>query len=107
MLAAAIAGQSLGACAKTTEDPDMHPVGGEAVAGAAAGPGSGSAGFAGATLAGRGGAGTAGDPWPFGMTVPPYGISPLPPDAGKPDPSDAGKPKPSEEDAGDEDAGTE
>jgi hypothetical protein len=99
MLAAAIAGQSLGACAKTTENPEMRPVD-QPLAGASAG----SAGFAGAPLAGHGGGGGSRD---IGFMAPPYGLSPPPPDAGNPNPPDSGKQNPRDDDAGEEDAGTE
>ena len=93
MLAAAIAGQALGACAETTNGAEVLPDGGP-IAGRA-----GSAGVAGATTAGQGGAAIAGYGG-IGFTTPPYGAAPPPPDAGK-------NPRPPDDDAGDQDAGTE
>jgi hypothetical protein len=96
MLAAALAGQTLGACAESTVSPELGSDGGS-IAGRAAS--AGSAGVAGATAAGQGG-GNAGS---WSTIQPPYGASPPPPP-----PPDAGKnPKPPDDDAGDQDAGTE
>lgn len=106
MLAAAIAGQALGACAEATTGAEALADGGPmagstATAGSAGGAGSlGTAGAAGSATAGRGGAmdgGVAGR----GYIAPPYGAIPPPP-------TDAGKPvQPADDDAGDQDAGTE
>jgi hypothetical protein len=92
MLAAAIAGQALGACAETTQGPEVRADGGP-IAGSAASAGN-------MRTAGEGSvAVTGGKAGP--MPTPPYGASPPPP----PDkPKDAGPPG---EDAGTEDAGTE
>jgi hypothetical protein len=99
VLAAAIAGQALGACAETTKSPELLPDGGP-IAGRAAS--AGSAGVAGVTAAGQGGVVVGGNGGLGFMPIPPYGATPPPP------PPDAGKnPKPPDDDAGDQDAGTE
>jgi hypothetical protein len=101
MLVAAFAGQTLGACAETTTNPEPLPDGGPSGGSAAS---TGRSGFAGTVAAGQGGAGTAGNRGLDFMPIPPYGAMPPPP----PPPPDAGKgPKPPDDDAGDQDAGTE
>jgi hypothetical protein len=98
VLAAAFAGQALGACAETTTNgPDLLPDGGP-IAGRA-----GSAGLASVAAAGQGASGVSGANG-FGNIAPPYGAAPPPP----PPPPDAGKnSNPPDDDAGDEDAGTQ
>jgi hypothetical protein len=102
VLAAALAGQALGACAETTNGAEVPPDGGP-LAGRAGS--AGGASVAGATAAGRGGVVVGGNGGLGFMPTPPYGISPVPPPP--PPPPDAGKKPNPPDDAGDQDAGTE
>jgi hypothetical protein len=99
MLTAAIAGQTLAACAETTHEPELLADGG-ATAGNA-----GRASAAGQGTIATGG--TGGDASRWMNIAPPYGLAPTPPPPPPPPPNNRKDAGPLDQDAGADDAGTD